>query len=86
MRLLWRVRIGVFIASLSSMTLLVRWLGTPGAGWAGVATAALYLTAIQSVYRRELGHRPAAALSEGGGVPRRAAVSWSAPVRPEIDT
>jgi hypothetical protein len=88
MRLLWRLRIGVFVVSLTSMALLVRLLGTTGAGWAGVVTAALYVTAIGSVYRRELGgRRPAAAALERGGVPRRAAAtSWAAPAQTEIDT
>lgn len=59
-RLLWRARVFVAAASLTSMILLVRWLGTVGAGWAGVATGVCFAAGIAIAYRSELG-RPTAA-------------------------
>ncbi len=53
MQRLWRVRIVVTGGSLISMFLLVRSLGTVGAGWAGVATAVYYAGGLYAVYRGE---------------------------------
>jgi O-antigen/teichoic acid export membrane protein len=52
-RLCW-TRLLAAAASLLSMVALVRWLGTIGAGWAGVATAVYYVAAVYSVYKVEL--------------------------------
>lgn len=54
MRLLWRVRLLAASASLTSMVVLIRWLGTIGAGWAGVATGVYYVCAVYAVYSMEL--------------------------------
>ena len=50
-RRLWKVRVLVAGTSLISVTVLVRWLGISGAGWAAVTNAALYSAGIYIVYR-----------------------------------
>lgn len=54
MRLLWRVRLLAAGASLTSMVVLIWWLGTIGAGWAAVATGLYYVCAVYAVYSIEL--------------------------------
>lgn len=54
MRRLWRARLVVAVISLILLVVLVRWLGTIGAGWAGVITAILYSGAVYAAYRTEL--------------------------------
>jgi O-antigen/teichoic acid export membrane protein len=67
MRRFWRARALVAGASLISLVVLVRWLGTPGAGWAGVATGAYYAAAVSAVYRLEL--PPSTSGQRGESVP-----------------
>lgn len=55
MRRLWRLRVGVGVASLTSMAVLVEWLGTAGVGWAALATSCYLAVAVLGVYRWELG-------------------------------
>lgn len=54
MRRLSSARVLAAGASLISMVVLVRGLGTIGAGWAGVATAFYYVAAVYGVYSIEL--------------------------------
>lgn len=54
MRRLWQVRLLAASASLTSMVLLVSWLGTIGSGWAGVATSLYYVAAVYAVYAAEI--------------------------------
>lgn len=55
MRLLWRARAVVAVASITSMIVLVSWLGTIGAGWAGVVTGTAFAIGVYTVYRLEFG-------------------------------
>ena len=65
-RRLWRVRLVIAVASLTSLVLFVQWFGYLGAGWAGVATGAYDALAVYLIFRRDLGdqhdkegpHRP----------------------------
>lgn len=57
MRLLWRARAVVAVASLLSMVVAVRSLGTIGAGWAGTLTGTYFAAAVYAVYRIELRQR-----------------------------
>jgi O-antigen/teichoic acid export membrane protein len=56
LRRLWRVRAVVALASLSSVFVLVRWLGTDGAGWGGAATGVYYSAGVWWLYHREITH------------------------------
>jgi len=71
MRRLWRARVVVAVASLASMIVLVRLLGTIGAGWASVATPVCFAVAVYRIYRLELGER---APDDRGGEPAVPAV------------
>lgn len=64
MRRLCSARVLAAAASLLSMVALVRWLGTIGAGWAGVATAVYYVAAVYGVYSKELKRRASSEPSE----------------------
>ncbi len=57
MSLVWRARLVVGVVSLTSLVLLVRWLGVVGAGWSSVVTGICWAISIQLVYRLE--HRRA---------------------------
>lgn len=54
-RRLWRARLLVAAASLTSMVAFVPWLGVIGAGWAGVVTGASWAVAVHLIYRVEMG-------------------------------
>ena len=71
MRLLWRIRLLVAAASLGSAAVFVWWLGTIGAGWAGVVTGAYFTTAVYLVYRAELCRPGVADRQEPSGPPPR---------------
>jgi len=58
MTLVWRARLLVGIVSLTSMAVLVEWLGVSGAAWSSVVTGVTWAVAIRVVYRLEL-RRPA---------------------------
>jgi O-antigen/teichoic acid export membrane protein len=55
MRRLWRARLLVAAASLTSTVAFVPWFGVTGAGWAGVVTGASWALAVYAIYRVELG-------------------------------
>lgn len=66
MRRLWRAQAVVGAASLTSVFVLVRLLGTPGAGWASLATGIYYAAAVQYLYVIEL-VRPEQRLTPSSG-------------------
>jgi O-antigen/teichoic acid export membrane protein len=78
MRRLWRMRLVVAGASLVSAAGFVWWLGTIGAGWAGVFTAAYLVAGVYLVYRAELG-RPATTDRQELSNRQRKILSWRYP-------
>lgn len=79
LRLLWRARVAVGIASLLTMAVLASSFGTIGAGWAGLATGAYLAIAVYAVYRLELTR--SGAIDEEGRVVLPTA--WSASFFPQ---
>ena len=73
MRRLWRARLVVAAASLVLLVVFVHWLGTVGAGWAGVMTDVAYACAVHAIYRAELGRK-----AGGGDVPDGLTPEWEA--------
>lgn len=54
MTLVWRARLVVGAVSLTSLFVLVEWLGVVGAGWSSVLTGATWAISVRVVYRLEL--------------------------------
>jgi O-antigen/teichoic acid export membrane protein len=78
MRLLWRGRAIVAVASVVSMVILVHFLGTIGAGWAGAATGAYFALCVYVVHRTEF-RRRTAERADGERVIARAAALPTVP-------
>lgn len=80
MRLLWRARALVAVASLISMVVLVSLFGTIGAGWAGVCTGGYFAIGVYAVYRAEFLRRPE---RTDQTVPVTASPAFSFPLSPD---
>lgn len=68
MSLVWRARLLVGLVSLTSMVVLVEWLGVVGAAWSSVVTGATWAIAIRVVYRMELGRPTRADDARSAGI------------------